>query len=103
VAAQQPVGHGVERAAPHPPGALRLGQLAGPGQHFPGRPPGEREEQDALGPHAGCQQAGHPARQRAGLAAAGAGHHQQVAAVVHHGLALLGVQVVEPCEHAFVA
>ena len=47
------------------------------------------------------QQARHAAGERPGLAGPGAGDDQQVAAVVEHGPALLGVQIVEPGKHLF--
>ena len=48
MAAQQPVGDGVERAGVDPAGRARVGQRAHPADHLVGGPPGERDEQDPL-------------------------------------------------------
>ena len=100
VLAQQPVGDGVERAAPHAAGA-RTDEGLGPGQHLEGRPPGERQQENALGADTSGHQAGHPRRQRARLPGAGGGDDQQRALVVGDRLPLPLVQVVERCEHVF--
>ena len=46
VEAQQPVGDGVERAAPRPAGDVGTAQLTGPPQQLGGGPPAEGEQQD---------------------------------------------------------
>ena len=99
VDAQQAVGDGVERAAPDAAGrrrrraaTMRRGAL----EHLLGRAAGEGQQQDALGVDARGDQVGDAVGERARLAAAGAGDDQQRAVAVRDGLALLGVQLVQP-------
>ena len=101
VPAQQPVGDRVERATPDPAGTFRLGELGRSREHVARRSPREGQQQDPLGAGAAGQEARDPAGQRPRLAAAGSRNDQQVAVVVEHRPALLGVQVVEPAKHLF--
>ena len=63
-------------------------QGSSPGEHVVGSPPREGQEQDPLGRQAPLEQAGHPRRQRASLAGAGAGHdHERVVTMDDRGRA----------------
>ena len=95
LAAQDPHAGGVEGGHPHPVGA-RPDQADDPLAHLAGRLVGEGDGQHLARPHPpGRQQVGDPVGQDPGLARAGAGDDQQRAALVHDGLALLGVEPLE--------
>ena len=92
VAPQEPVAHGVERAAPHPFGARPDAP-----EHLGRGPAAEREQADPLGGDAAVEQVLDPGRQHAGLAAPGAREHQQGPVAVGGRVSLGRVEV----EHAF--
>ncbi len=95
VHADQPVGDGVERAAPQlarrPPVTAQDG---GAGEHVGGRPAGERQQQDPRRVGPVRQQLGDPGRERARLSGACSGQHDECATGVRSGGKL---RVVEPC------
>src|SRR5882724_11491077 len=88
VLAQEPVGHVVERPAPHPP-RLDPADLADARHHLPGGLVGEREQQELLGRRAGLDQARDAVRERPRLARAGAGDDQGGARIAERDGALL--------------
>ncbi len=98
VQAHHAVGDRVKRAA-HDRARVRrhpLGQRTRALDHLARRAAREREQQDPLGGHALGQQPGDARTQRRRLAGAGAGKDQQRPARVRRGVALLGVEPVEP-------
>ena len=78
VQAEEPVGDGVERPAPHPGGGTRLD----PAQHLGGRAAAEGEQADALRRDAVVDERLDPGGEGGRLAGAGAGEDQQRAAPV---------------------
>ena len=102
---EDPVGHRVERAAPHAAGIRAAHEPARPSEHLAGGSPREREQQDAFRGHATGEKVGHAAREREGLAGPGARHHQQGGAAMGDRFALGRIQAVEPVlrliEHVF--
>ena len=79
------MGHGVERAAPHPPRSFTIrAQQGGARQHVVGRATREGEQQDALGRGAPLQQVGDAARQGAGLPGAGSRENDQRLFAMRH-------------------
>jgi len=93
---QQAVGDGVKRPAPHPARNLQPGHVIGPRDHLRGRPPGEGQQQDALGRDASVQQLSNSRGQGAGFARARAGDNQQRPIPVSRRLTLLIVQTFKP-------
>ena len=90
-APQHQIGERMERAAGHRPRAI-ADQLLHPAQHLLRRAPGESQQQDRSGRHAALDQPGDPINQRAGLARARSGDHQQRALAMPDGFELRRVQ-----------
>ena len=79
VAAQEPVGDGMEGAGPAGGGHRLAGGHLGAGDELGGGPAGEGEQNDPLGGDARCHEVGQAGAEGGGLARARPGHDQQVA------------------------
>ena len=94
---QQPMGDGMERAAPHPSRGVRVGVARGARDQLVRGAAAEREQQQAGGVGALVDEAGEPGGQRGGLAGAGPRNDQEGPPFVLDRRAL---RLVED-EHAF--
>ena len=90
VEAEEPVGDGVEGAAPGLPGDAGAAELAGPAEQLGRRPPAEGEEQHAPAVPWATRRATRP--RAVVFPVPGAGHHQEVATVVGHGCSSASVR-----------
>ncbi len=71
------VGHGVERAPPHPTGRGGVGEPTRSGEQLVGGSAAEGQQADALGRDIAPEQRGHPVGQHPRLAATRPRHHQK--------------------------
>ena len=94
---QQPVGDGVERAAPHASGRRGIGVTGGAGDEFVRGASAEGEQQESSGIGAFLDQMGEAGGERGGFAGAGPGDDQERGPVVLDGNPLRLVKD----EHAF--
>jgi len=98
VHAEQAMSDCVKGAAPDPCGRGLAHDLAGPADHFIGRPARERQQEDALGERARMNQGRQPGCQRLRFAGPGAGDDQERAGTVRGCGTLTLVERRQECQ-----